>query len=350
VPTERLPITSFLDVPPGALLLDVRSPGEYLHGHIPGAFNLPLFSDEERKEVGTSYKQDSREAAIKIGLDFFGPKMRKMVETVEGLFSSHPKVDGPGVVHIYCWRGGMRSSAVAWLLDLYGFKVKLLSGGYKVFRRQVLDTFEMPFPLSILGGYTGSGKTELLFEMEKRGETVIHLEALASHKGSAFGNINMPPQPSQEMFENLLAVELWQKGEAGMIWLEDESQRIGNRNIPDALWQQMRVSPISFLEIPFEERLNHIFQGYSNCPEERLEDAIGRIRKRLGGLETKNALIFLKAGNLKECFRILLSYYDKLYIKSLNKRDGLETLVRKIECPAVSIENVNSLLLKHQTI
>jgi tRNA 2-selenouridine synthase len=261
----------------GALLLDVRSPAEYNHAHIPGAISFPLFTDEERKVVGTTYKQVSRQAAIKIGLDYFGPKMRPMVEEVEALLSKgqQEKSNGSNCIFLYCWRGGMRSGAVAWLLNLYGFNVTVLNGGYKAFRNHVLKTFEQPYDFKILGGYTGSGKTEVLQELKVMGEKVICLESVASHKGSAFGNINMPPQPTQEMFENLLSYELravsCEQEERNLqprtsnleqpnpfIWLEDESQRIGTVNLPNALWQAMRTSPLYFLEIPFEERLKHI--------------------------------------------------------------------------------------------
>jgi tRNA 2-selenouridine synthase len=195
---------------------------------MPGALNLPLFTDEERKVVGTAYKQQSREVAIKIGLDYFGPKMRKMVEEVESLVwswesgisagfedeSSKSETNGKSEnkvkreVFVYCWRGGMRSAGVAWLLDLYGFKVYTLAGGYKAFRNHVLQTFTQSYPFRIIGGYTGSGKTEVLNELENLGQVVIDLEDIACHKGSAFGSYNMPPQPRQEMFENKLGLAL----------------------------------------------------------------------------------------------------------------------------------------------
>src|SRR5690348_9334071 len=129
MPIKKLSITEFLKLSHQHPVLDVRSPGEYSHAHIPGAYSLPLFTDEERKVVGTTYKQQSREAAIKVGLDYFGPKMRSMVEEVEKLCEKR----GGKTVLVHCWRGGMRSAGVAWLLDLYGFKVYTLVGGYKFF-------------------------------------------------------------------------------------------------------------------------------------------------------------------------------------------------------------------------
>jgi tRNA 2-selenouridine synthase len=246
----------------------------------------------------------------------------------------------------------MRSAAIAWLLDLYGFKVYTLAGGYKAFRNYALQIFEQPFQFRILGGYTGSGKTEVLHELERNGKTIIDLEKIASHKGSAFGSFKMPSQPTQEMFENLLALELNSKNQneslsdlsspfrgTGGIWLEDESQRIGNLNLPNALWDTMRESPIFFLEIPFEERLNHIVEEYGECNKEKLIESTKRISQRLGGLDTKNTIEFLEKGEIKEAFRILLRYYDKRYLKGLHNRENISALLIKIQCKTVTIKN-----------
>ena len=338
---EKIHIEQFLELAKQHPVLDVRSPGEYKHAHIPGACSLPLFTDEERKIVGTAYKQESREQAIKLGLDFFGVKMRKMVEEVEQL-SSNSKT-----VLVHCWRGGMRSAGVAWLLDLYGFKVFTLAGGYKKYRNYVLDTFRLPFQFSILGGYTGSGKTELLKALKERGEKVIDLEGIANHKGSAFGNIGMPPQPGQEMFENLLAKELRKSLEGqpeSPVWLEDESQRIGLVNIPGELWKTMRQSPVYFLDIPFEERLKHIVQEYGQLDPEKLADAIGRISQKLGNLNAKTAILMLNEGKITESFDILLKYYDKHYFKSLHNREGINSLLQTVDCKSVTPENADQLV------
>lgn len=348
MPIKRIDINTFLSLSLAVPVFDVRSPGEYTHAHIPGACNLPLFTDEERKVVGTTYKQKSREAAIKIGLDYFGPKMRKMVEEVEAIVeqwantnsrdkkstdlvnSYHPAKK----IIVHCWRGGMRSAGVAWLLDLYGFDVYTLVGGYKSFRRQVLDIFTQSFRFRILGGYTGSGKTHVLQALEKKGETIIDLEGIAHHKGSAFGAIGMPAQPSQEMFENLLATELLKKNKRP-IWLEDESQRLGLVNIPQPLWNTMRRSTIFFLEIPFEQRLKHIVSEYGKLEKEKIINAIIRIKKRLGGLETKTAINYLIEDNIEKSFEVLLKYYDKQYNKGLHNRENLDSLLNKIPCHTV---------------
>ncbi|MBV9989629.1 MAG: tRNA 2-selenouridine(34) synthase MnmH [Chitinophagaceae bacterium] len=343
----RLTIQEFLQLSKQHPVLDVRSPGEFKHACIPGAYSLPLFTDEERKIVGTAYKQESQQKAIKLGLDFFGSKMVKMVEEAETICKTfYPKDQPQAAVLVHCWRGGMRSAGVAWLLDLYGFKVYTLAGGYKVYRKWVLQQFENEYPLQVVGGYTGSGKSELLHELRKKGACVIDLETIAAHKGSAFGNLGMPPQPTQEMFENLLAQQLSEHygNDAAdqLIWIEDESQRIGEVNIPSVFFRQMRRKPLFFLNIPFEERLDFITGHYGNFERDKLINAIIRISKRLGGLETKTAINHLLENNIRACFGVLLHYYDKFYLKSLqNNREDFAKLFQKVEVETVSAE-INS--------
>ena len=366
---EKINIENFLQLAQQYPVIDVRSPGEFDHARIPGAHSLPLFTDEERKVVGTAYKQQSREAAIKIGLDYFGVKMKGMVEAVEQIVNNRQQAISKdnqlptdnyrdanlayrqaGCILIHCWRGGMRSGAVAWLLDMYGFTVYTLAGGYKAFRNWVLKQFEKEYPLKVLGGYTGSGKTLILQELKLKGLPVIDLENLADHKGSAFGAIGEKPQQSQEMFENMLAADLLNRSFASKrdgIWLEDESQRIGKLIIPNAFWEKMRGSPVYFLDIPFEERLNYLVTTYGDFEKEKLSEAIIRIQKRLGGLETKNALSQLAEGNTRECFNILLNYYDKLYKKGLYNRKNCDSLLNIIPCLSVNNSiNVNKLSLQ----
>jgi tRNA 2-selenouridine synthase len=360
----KLSIDEFLQLSREYPVLDVRSPGEFSHAHIPGANSLPLFSDEERKIVGTAYKQESKEKAIKLGLDFFGVKMVKMVEEVEKIVGN----DKSNSVLVHCWRGGMRSAGVAWLLDLYGFKVYTLVGGYKVYRKWVLQQFEKEYPtLHIIGGYTGSGKTEALHALAKKEQFLIDLEKLASHKGSAFGSMGQEPQPAQEMFENLLAGELkmtvdrWQMTEKTghadpdnyqlssvnlpPLWIEDESQRIGNVNIPTSFFQQMRNKQIYFTNIPFESRLDFIVEHYGRFEKEKLVNNIIRIKKRLGGLETKTAINCLLEDNIRGCFSVLLTYYDKFYLKSLQNRENFSSLFNQVDIPVVSDEETAKALL-----
>ena len=356
---QKVTIEEFLQLAKQHPVFDVRSPGEYIHAHIPDAISLPLFTDEERKIVGTAYKQQSKQAAIKLGLDFFGIKMKKMVEEVEEIIGNMQlaiskkqkatKQEDPlpvaNCILVHCWRGGMRSAGVAWLLDLYGFKVYTLVGGYKAYRKWVLAQFEKQYNFNVIGGYTGSGKTLVLHELSKQHAT-IDLEALAHHKGSTFGALGELPQPKQEMFENLLAAQLSDVSNkmtdntnnrhlSTNIYIEDESQRIGNLQIPMPLWYTIRKCPVYFLDIPFEERLDYLTEEYGKFEKEKLVNAIIRIQKRLGGLETKNAINHLLENNHKECFRILLTYYDKWYKKGLYNRENLTALLNKIPCSGV---------------
>ena len=372
---QKITIEQFIAMAKSHPLLDVRSPGEYLHAHIPGAHSVPLFTDEERKVVGTAYKQESREQAIKIGLDYFGLKMRKVVEEVENLLvlvkkatnkskTSDFTVSAGNSVVVHCWRGGMRSAGIAWLLDLYGFKVYTIIGGYKAYRKWVRDQYEKKYPITIVGGYTGSGKTLIIQQLKKIGHPVIDLEGLANHKGSAFGALGEKPQPSQEMFENMLAEALavvsrpmenntsnqQPVNSNATIWIEDESQRIGNLQIPMPFWGNMRSSPVCFVDIPFEQRLDYLTLEYGRFEKEKLVNAVMRIQKRLGGMETKNAINHLLENNYKECFRILLTYYDKWYLKGLYNREEIKTLLRTIPSTKVDAVSITNSLIYEKTL
>ena len=345
----KITVEEFIKIPQGSfLLLDVRSPGEFAHAHIPLAYNLPLFIDEERKVVGTAYKQQSREQAIKIGLTYFGAKMNLMLEEVERLIATN-KLQQENNKHIsivvHCWRGGMRSAGVAWLLDLYGYKVYTIAGGYKAFRNWVLHQFNRVYQFKVIAGYTGSGKTAILHSLSKKGETIIDLEDIAQHKGSTFGNLAEHILPSQEMFENKLAIQLQQHQDKS-IWIEDESQRIGNINIPNNIFHQKQQACIYFIDIPFEERLNFIVEEYGKYSKEKLVNAVIRIKKRLGGLDAKNAINYLLDDDIKSSFAILLKYYDKYYLKGLYNKENIQSHLKNIQCSRVdAIANATTLLL-----
>ncbi|BFG71118.1 tRNA 2-selenouridine(34) synthase MnmH [Sediminibacterium sp. KACHI17] len=366
MPITRLLIEDFITLAKQHPVFDVRSEGEFQHACFPGAHSLPLFNNEERKVVGTAYKQESKQKAIKLGLEYFGPKMVKMVEEVESVLDSkqmtvNGKMNGKKenkpveitdkTVLVYCWRGGMRSAGVAWLLDLYGFKVYTLVGGYKSYRTWVLKQFEKEYPFKIIGGYTGSGKTEVLHALREQGEAIIDFEGLACHKGSAFGNLGQPKQPKQEMFENLLANALSVVSEKNStIWLEDESQRIGEVNIPITLFKFMRTCRVYFLDIPFEERLKYIVTAYGKFKKEDLINATVRIQKRLGGLEAKTAVNYLIENDLHGAFGVLLHYYDRFYTKSMNNmRENPEMVFKKISLETVDmIANAKKVLAVYQ--
>lgn len=308
-------IHEFLELARQYPVLDVRSPAEYAAGHIPGAYSLPLFTDEERAIVGTAYKQVSREHAVNKGLEIFGPKMRVLADEAKRIHK------GGAIFLVHCWRGGMRSGTVAWLLELYGFKVYVLRGGYKAFRRNVLDSFSKERKINILGGRTGSGKTMILKELAKHGQQIIDLEALAHHKGSSFGALGEKPQPTQEMFENKLFITLNNIDNTRCVWIEDESNMIGTKVIPKSFFIKMRSSPVYFLDIPFETRLNYLTQEYGKFVPEDIKAAISRITKKLGGQHAKAALEAVEAGDFKAAFGICLAYYDKTYEYGKNKRE-----------------------------
>ena len=313
---RRISIKEFINLAKEQVVIDVRSPSEFSYACFPDAHSVPLFNDEERKIVGTAYKQQSREEAIKMGLDYFGVKMKNIVNEVEQLLQNK----NSKTVLVYCWRGGMRSGAISWLLDIYGFEVFTLDGGYKKYRNWVLEKLAHPYPLRILSGKTGSGKTEILSALNSMGEWVIDLEKLALHKGSTFGGLGLPPQPSTEQFENNLAMALHfiseNKNNDAAIWLESESSRIGQINIHHSFFMQMKAAPRLHIHISFEQRLEYIFAGYGHFAVPELVAAVERIKKRLGGLDTKNTLEYLVSGDIKMAFRILLKYYDKYYEKS----------------------------------
>ncbi len=366
MPIEKTDIETFLELSNIFPVLDVRSPSEFLHAHIPNAYSLPLFTDEQRKIIGTAYKKQSRKIAVEIGLNYFSERMKSIQKETTKILEEGQKVqpgkfsatsDHPSLL-VHCWRGGMRSETVAWLLNLYGYQVYVLKGGYKAYRRWTLKQAEKQYRFQILGGYTGSGKTEVLKEMKKEGKAVIDLEGLANHRGSSFGSLGQAAQPSQEMFENLLALELWKLTslknqdlkdvtdiiEQPVIWLEDESRHIGSVGFPPAFWEQMQRSPLYFMDVPFEERVNFIVKTYGQFDKDKLESRILNIQKRLGGLDTKNALHFLENGDLKACFEILIRYYDKLYGNGLKKRENSSSELNKIPCKSVDERNAHFLV------
>ncbi|MEY3248796.1 MAG: hypothetical protein RL742_839 [Bacteroidota bacterium] len=304
---SALPPADFLAALPGRALLDVRSPGEYAQGHIPGALNFPLFSDAERAAVGTLYKQVGQEAAVLKGLEFVGPKLADFVRQAAKLAPNRQ-------LAVHCWRGGQRSGSMAMLLRAAGFEVCTLAGGYKNYRQLVLEYFQkIELPFRVLGGRTGSGKSRVLRALRELGAPVLDLEALAHHKGSSFGAIGEEPQPTVEQFENTLyrALQSFEPGQP--IWVENESRSIGRVYIPEGVWKQMKSGVLINIEIPLEARLQNLLTDYADCDRAILREAFERIGKRLGGQALKEALDALDAGDLRTAAAIALRYYDKTY-------------------------------------
>ncbi|MCB0548925.1 MAG: tRNA 2-selenouridine(34) synthase MnmH [Phaeodactylibacter sp.] len=300
-------VSEVLGLEPGRVLFDVRTPAEYEKGHIPGALNLPLFSNEERAVVGTTYKQVDPYKAFLQGLEFVGPKMRHFVEEAR-------KKAPSGKVAVHCWRGGQRSSSMGWLLGLAGMDVEVMIGGYKAYRNHLLEQFaSCTPPLIIVGGPTGSGKTGIIHALAKLGEQVIDLEGIAHHKGSAFGALGEEPQPSVEQFENNLYESFRRLDHNRRIWLENESRPIGRVYIPDPLWKQMVKAPLLSVEMPLELRVKHLVEMYAGYPLDELRDSFERIRRRLGGQHCNAAIDALEAGDYAQAAKIALGYYDKAY-------------------------------------
>jgi tRNA 2-selenouridine synthase len=310
-----LPVTDFLEL--DAPLLDVRAPSEFADGHIPAAISMPLFSDLERAEVGTLYKQNGQKKAIKRGLQLVGPKMIPLIEKAEQLKSK--------ILRVHCWRGGMRSQSVAWLLETYGFEISLLEGGYKSYRREMLASFERPFNFRVITGYTGSKKTLILHALEELKEQVLDLEGLANHQGSSFGNALTSGQPSTEHFHNLLFEKIRSLDRSKPIWVEDESNMIGHCNLPRDIFLQKEAAPHILIHLPLDARLDHLVSDYGSVAVKGLISATEGIRKRLGHQRADKAIELIEAGELKQAAAIILSYYDRMYQRSIEKKEDVVT-------------------------
>jgi len=309
IPT--LPITEFLAGQ--GPILDVRSPAEFAQGHIPDATSLPLFDDAERAEIGTLYKQQGRQAAVSRGLALVGPRMGDLAIALQQAST------GTAPLRLHCWRGGMRSASVAWLAHQLDLPVLLLEGGYKTYRRWVLELFERPWPVRLLGGRTGCGKTELLLALEQLGVAMVDLEGLAHHRGSSFGALGLPPQPSSEHYENCLAAAFSRLEGARAIWLEAESSQVGRCRIPAGLWRQMQAAEVLEIQRPLEQRVEHLVAIYGVQEPQALAEATRRIGKRLGPQRTAIALEAIDHGDWGTACRQMLDYYDRCYDHELNQ-------------------------------
>ena len=325
---ELIGIEQFIALSATFPVIDVRAPTEYSQGHIPGAINIPLFDDEQRRVVGTTYKQINKEAAMYAGLEFAGKKLVKLAKEGERVSGNRK------TLLVHCWRGGMRSKSMVWLFETIGLTCYLLEGGYKSYRRYTREVVNRPFQFRVIGGCTGSGKTDILEYLQGKGEQVINLEALAHHKGSAFGALGEEPQPTTEQFENELC-RVMATLETGIpVWIEDESRNIGKCVIPGEIYGKMKASRILFLDIPREQRAQHLVKQYATYPEEELVQCVVKIQKKLGGDRTREALESIRKRDFYTTAMISLHYYDKAYMFSLEKNHEQHMVVTSSEVNA----------------
>lgn len=295
----------------GLVLLDTRSPGEFAQGHMIGAKPLPLFSNEERAKVGTTYKQKDPKQAFLEGLEIVGPKLRWLVEEAT-LQAQNGGL--PGEIGVYCWRGGDRSASVATLLAKAGLKVTRLKGGYKAYRTYGRTYMEqLPHTFNVVDGSTGSGKTVLLYALRERGAQVLDLEGIANHRGSAFGLVPGTVQPSSEQATNVIFDILRKFDPSKTVWVENESRNIGSVFLPDAINAKLADSHRLLLDVPRADRIAHIVDMYGEYPTATIVETINKIKKRLGGLAAKQAIEAAEAGDAATVADLVLSYYDKAY-------------------------------------
>jgi len=294
-------------------VVDVRSPSEYERGHIPGAVNIPLFNNKERETVGTKYKKEGRRKAILKGIELTGPSMHLKLNDAA-------RIAQEGMILLYCWRGGMRSEAMAWLFSLGDIPVEVLEGGYKSYRNHILTKLSEKRKIIVLGGMTGSSKTHILRHLKELDHQVVDLEGLANHKGSAFGALGQPPQPTSEYFANLLFNECGKLKVELPVWLEDESRNIGTVFMPDQFYNNLNDSPEIVLLMDISTRMPRLIEEYSAYPPDMIKESIMRISKRLGSDNTKEAIRAVDSRNFARAIEITLKYYDKAYMFGINRK------------------------------
>lgn len=309
-------IDEFLSLRHQFPIVDVRSEGEYDRGHIPSAMNIPLLNNAERMVVGTTYKQQGQQEAIKTGFRLVGPRLADLIDTSRNVGSEF-------LVH--CWRGGMRSSNFCHFMDMTRIKTHSLKGGYKAYRRMALESYKKPFKLIAICGYTGSGKSDILRALADHGEQILDLEKIANHKGSVFGGLMMPPQPTTEQFQNDLFETILKLDVSKRIWIEDESIAIGNIFLPEDFWTKMTSSALLEIAVPKETRIERLVQEYGTAHKIKFLGAMTKIAQKLGGQHYNAAKEKLLAGDMSSVIDILLTYYDKAY------RNGLEKKKKRIK-------------------
>ncbi|HEY0652125.1 MAG TPA: tRNA 2-selenouridine(34) synthase MnmH [Chryseosolibacter sp.] len=306
-------VPEFLTLRKTLPVVDVRSEGEFSEGHIRGALNIPILNNEERKAVGTDYKQKGQLEAIKTGFRLVGPRIIDIVNEAERIAEKRELL-------VHCWRGGMRSGNFCHFVGMAKMKTHQVQGGYKAYRQEALQSFKLPLQLMVIGGSTGSGKSEILQALKRKGEQVIDLESLASHKGSVFGGLLMPPQPTTEQFQNDLFEEILKLDLNRRIWIEDESIAVGKIFLPLDLWKTMSSAPLVEILVTKEDRIKRLVREYGSAPKDQFLASMEKIVKKLGGQHFNAAKEKLIEGDMYATIDILLTYYDKAYATGMSKK------------------------------
>jgi tRNA 2-selenouridine synthase len=335
-------ISVITDASPASLagfdaVIDVRSPAEFAEDHAPGAENLWVLDDEERARVGTIYVQESRFLARRVGAALVA---RNIARHLEGALAGRP-ADFRPLVH--CWRGGQRSNAMATVLSQVGWRVSVLAGGYRTYRRWVkarLYDQALGLRLVLLDGGTGSAKTEILGRLSALGVQTLDLEALAAHRGSLFGALPGRPQPSQKMFESRLAAAVEALDPARPVVVEAESSKVGERMIPPSLWAPMAAAPRIEIRAPRAERALYTVRAYGDVVVDRarLDDVLARLPTPPGRKRLAEWAELADAGRWAELAEALMElHYDPAYARS-SRREARQWLAN-IEVGDLSAES-----------
>ncbi|TMU85202.1 tRNA 2-selenouridine(34) synthase MnmH [Bacillus sp. BHET2] len=319
--------------------VDVRSPSEYREMTIPGSYNIPVFDDEERAEVGTLYKQVSKEAATDRGLEIFSRKLPQIVKEFKKL---------EGEIVVFCWRGGMRSKAAATFLDLMGIKTFRIRGGVRAYRHWVLnelENFEIKPKAFVLNGGTGIGKTAILKELLKEGYPILDIEGLANHRGSIFGEIGLTAH-NQKTFDSLLLQNLMKLQTSPFLLFEAESKRIGKLLLPDFLVEKKENAFHIFIEMPMKERIVHILEEYRlHEHHEEFVEAFRYIKRRIHSPIANQIEDELKEKNYERILELLLQYYyDPRYLHMANQYPEDQRITIKVNSIKEACERVRQLL------
>ncbi|MFW6359160.1 MAG: tRNA 2-selenouridine(34) synthase MnmH [Chroococcales cyanobacterium] len=335
-------------------IIDVRSPAEYAEDHLPNAINLPVLNNEERAKVGTIYKQISPFEARKIGSSLVAKNISSHLNTH---FASKEKDYSPLV---YCWRGGQRSNSLAHILTQVGWRVTVLEGGYKTYRTYVREELKRLTPqlsYKILCGLTGSGKTYLLQQLSQQGGQVLDLEGLANHRGSLLGQVwenQLQLQPSQKRFESLLLQKLKEFDCHKPVWVESESNTIGEIHVPSQLWKEMKRSPCIEIQLPLEERVKWLLQEYSHLTKNLnlLKYKLQWLTSRHGKKKIEEWYSLIDSSQLDSFVKdILINHYDPAYQRSV-QHSFSNQLEKSLQLPNLSnnsIANAINELLKLKT-